>query len=432
MRVRWRYLTCFMMIIGQGIGANYAGANSNELVILTTFSREPLLPLINEFSAQHKNVDIQIVHRRTQSSIQLINKSYNKNIDLVLSSSPFLMQHLTDSSKLAHFDNQAQTPAWLAPYILPPNDQVVTIGYSGAGLIWNTDYLATHQLPAPSAFTDLADFRYFGHITMSTPSRSGTTQLMIESILAKYGWQQGWRILLNVGANLATISSRSFSVSDYVAKGQFGIGPTIDSYAMTLEKNLDFIRFKYDDAFTLMPTYIAQIQRAPQDQYTQAFIEFLLSKSVQANMDNSAFAKHAVNERSVFNERHTQLTMKVISERETWVNLLFELAITKRLPQLKDTWLAINHARTKFADKPAMLAKLNEIEAKVFSIPVSEVDLAILKQTFPRTTSGQNESQQAAQTMAITEASHHWKKALAQILLQAGDELKQLNQVATP
>lgn len=427
----WRYLAYFLMIVSQGLGTNYAVANANELVILTTFSREPLLPLIDAFSAQHKNVDIQIVHRRTQSSIQLLNKSYNKNIDLVLTSSPFLMQHLTDGSKLSHFENQAQTPTWLAPYILPPNDQVVTIGYSGAGLIWNADYLTTHDLPTPSAFTDLVDFRYFGHITMSTPSRSGTTQLMIESVLAKYGWQKGWHILLNIGANLATISSRSFSVSDYVAKGQFGIGPTIDSYAMILEKKLDFIRFKYDDTFTLMPTYIAQIQRASKDQNAQAFIEFLLSKSVQANMDNSAFAKHAVNERSVFNGQHTQLTMKVISDRETWVNLLFELAITKRLPQLKDTWLAINHARVKFADKPALLTKLNQIEAKIFSIPVSEADLTALV-NLVNSGSGQEESQQATQIMAITEASHHWKKALAQTLQQANDELKQLNQVATP
>ncbi|CSI63335.1 phosphoglycerate transport regulatory protein PgtC [Vibrio cholerae] len=30
---------------------------------------------------------------------------------------------------------------------------------------------------------------------MSTPARSGTTQMMVESILAKYGWQKGWEIV---------------------------------------------------------------------------------------------------------------------------------------------------------------------------------------------------------------------------------------------
>ena len=65
-----------LLILAGGLfgtcGSAFAAAN--QLVILTTFSREPLLPLIEAFSAQHQNVDIQIVDRRTQSSIQLLNK----------------------------------------------------------------------------------------------------------------------------------------------------------------------------------------------------------------------------------------------------------------------------------------------------------------------------------------------------------------------
>ena len=111
MSIWWRYLTWAMIMFGTAVGGSYAQASNNQLVILTTFSREPLLPLIEAFSAQHQNVDIQIVHRRTQSSIQLLNKSYHQDIDLVLSSSPFLMQHLADSGKLARFANQVKTHA---------------------------------------------------------------------------------------------------------------------------------------------------------------------------------------------------------------------------------------------------------------------------------------------------------------------------------
>ncbi|MCV5391904.1 ABC transporter substrate-binding protein, partial [Escherichia coli] len=74
-------------------------------------------------------------------------------------------------------------------------------GYSGAGIVWNKDYLAANHLPEPKRFQDLTNPPYFGHVTMSTPSRSGTTQLMVESVLSQYGWQGGWRILLHVGAN---------------------------------------------------------------------------------------------------------------------------------------------------------------------------------------------------------------------------------------
>lgn len=143
--------------------ASLASAQEKELVILTTFSREPLLPLIDEFSKQYQDVDVQVVHRRAQSSVQMLSKSYIQNIDIVLSSSPYLMQHLAENGRLTTLPERFQAPEWLRPYMLPPAGQVVTIGYSGAGIVWNRDYLQTHQLPKPKQFSDLTSPVYFGH-----------------------------------------------------------------------------------------------------------------------------------------------------------------------------------------------------------------------------------------------------------------------------
>ncbi|MEF1187495.1 ABC transporter substrate-binding protein, partial [Vibrio sinaloensis] len=201
-----------------------AAISQEQLVILTTFSSEPIAELMFEYKQQNPKVDIKLIHRRTQSAIQLLNKSYIKDVDVVLSSSPFLMEELYKRNQLAKVAYGNEMPQWLVPFVLPKRNKVVSVGYSGAGLVWNKDYLMANNLKVPTRFQDLARFDYFGHITMSTPSRSGTTQMMIESILAKHGWDKGWAIILNVGANLGTISSRSFGVADYVAKGQFGIG----------------------------------------------------------------------------------------------------------------------------------------------------------------------------------------------------------------
>lgn len=298
---RWIFafiLPCLLLSLGV---PTQAQAAERELVILTTFSREPLLPLVEEFSRRYQGIEVQIIHRRAQSSVQLLNKSYIQNIDLVLSSSPYLMQNLAQSGKLAALPEPMQTPEWLKPYALPMTEHVATIGYSGAGLVWNQDYLKTHQLPEPKQFSDLAKPVYFGHVTMSTPARSGTTQMMVESILAKYGWQKGWEILLRVGANLATASARSFGVSDYIANGQFAVGPTIDSYALILGRKLDYVQFVYDESFTLMPTYVAQIRQNHNDQYAKAFIELLMSSAVQTNMEGNDFAKHSVQNQSLVN-----------------------------------------------------------------------------------------------------------------------------------
>ncbi|MFG0771627.1 ABC transporter substrate-binding protein [Vibrio plantisponsor] len=412
--------------------ASLASAQEKELVILTTFSREPLLPLIDEFSKQYQDVDVQVVHRRAQSSVQMLSKSYIQNIDIVLSSSPYLMQHLAENGRLTTLPERFQAPEWLRPYMLPPAGQVVTIGYSGAGIVWNRDYLQTHQLPKPKQFSDLTSPVYFGHLTMSTPARSGTTQLMVESILAKYGWQEGWRLLTNIGANMATISSRSFGVSDYVAKGQFGIGPTIDSYALILERKFDHVEFAYDESFTLMPTYVGLVKQQHNDIYAKAFIDLLMSKAVQTNMDSNDFAKHGLSDNSLFNDRFTRLSVATLIQREDCMNLLFDLMISKRLPALKDTWLSLINARKHYQDNPQVLAQIKQIEQQIFSVPISEKELdAVVNQISPLADVS-DDSQQAAKTMLLTELSHLWKKQIDANQQQANEQLKSLLRVTTP
>lgn len=421
-----------LMIAFVLISAPFAYSQEKELVILTTFSREPLLPLIDEFSKQYQDVDVQVVHRRAQSSVQMLSKSYIQNIDIVLSSSPYLMQHLAENGRLTTLPERFQAPEWLRPYMLPPAGQVVTIGYSGAGIVWNRDYLQTHQLPKPKQFSDLISPVYFGHLTMSTPARSGTTQLMVESILAKYGWQEGWRLLTNIGANMATISSRSFGVSDYVAKGQFGIGPTIDSYALILERKFDHVEFAYDESFTLMPTYVGLVKQQHNDIYAKAFIDLLMSKAVQTNMDSNDFAKHGLSDNSLFNDRFTRLSVATLIQREDCMNLLFDLMISKRLPALKDTWLSLINARKHYQDNPQVLAQIKQIEQQIFSVPISEKELdAVVNQISPLADVS-DDSQQAAKTMLLTELSHSWKKQIDANQQQANEQLKSLLRVTTP
>ncbi|WP_217534274.1 ABC transporter substrate-binding protein [Vibrio metschnikovii] len=399
-------------------------ASERKLVILTTFSREPLLPLVEEFNRRYNNVEVQIIHRRSQSSVQLLNRSYINNIDLVLSSSPYLMQHLAQSGKLVILPKYMQTPDWFKPYALPNSEQVAVIGYSGAGLMWNQDYLDIHDLPTPREFIDLVDPVYFGHITMSTPARSGTTQMMLESLVAKYGWNQSWDILLRVGANLATASARSFAVSAHIANGQFGIGPTIDSYALIWERKLDHISFIYDESFTLMPTYVAQVKQIGNDKYAKAFIELLMSLSVQNSMENNDFAKHRIQDKSLFNSNFTQLNMSQMMKREEIINALFDLAITKQIPQLKDIMFGLLEMKLQFADQPLILEKIAKIESAVFRIPISEEEVNQFALRLSRTSD--SEELQAEQSILFVEKKHEWQKRLEKQLEEANQQLKYL------
>ncbi len=70
---RWIFafiMPCLLLSLGV---STQAQAAERELVILTTFSREPLLPLVEEFSRRYQGIEVQIIHRRAQSSVQLLN-----------------------------------------------------------------------------------------------------------------------------------------------------------------------------------------------------------------------------------------------------------------------------------------------------------------------------------------------------------------------
>ncbi|WP_411132246.1 ABC transporter substrate-binding protein [Vibrio vulnificus] len=402
-----------------------AASLDKEIVVLTTFSQEPLSILIDEFKTRHPDAEVRFIHRRSESSIQLLGKTYMQDIDLVLSSSPFLMQKLCESERLGEVEQLETLPDWMALYVLPPRERVQTIGYSGAGIVWNHDYLQAHQLTVPNRFIDLTQPQYFGHITMSTPNRSGTTQMMVESILSRYGWQDGWRLLINIGANLATISSRSFGVSDYIAKGQFGLGPTIDSYALLIQRKFEHVGFSYESDFTLMPTYIAKTQRASDDPLVDDFMAMLLSDPMQASLGKNSFAKFSLHDTERKDGDHPALNISAIMQREVLTNRLFDLAITKRLPELKDTWQTIIQLRKTYADNPVVLTQLESIRQLAFDIPVTETE--VLEVSKQLVLSSQQEMTDDGHAQAVmAEFSHRVSGALHRQLASANQRLQTL------
>ncbi len=62
--------------------------------------------------------------------------------------------------------------------------------------------LKANKLPDPKEWADLAKPVYFGHVAMSSPSRSGTTHLTIETILQGEGWEKGWSQILQICGQL--------------------------------------------------------------------------------------------------------------------------------------------------------------------------------------------------------------------------------------
>ena len=89
-------------------------------------------------------------------------------------------------------DNPA-VPAKIGNYpINDPQGFYLGQALAGYGIMYNTRYLQANKLAAPQEWDDLLKPAWFGHVAMTSPSRSGTMHLTVETILQGEGWDKGW------------------------------------------------------------------------------------------------------------------------------------------------------------------------------------------------------------------------------------------------
>ncbi len=135
-------------------------AQGNELVMATTFSPSATVWIIDRWQQESGSVMIRTLNRTSASLEQLLDTANAENVDLILTSSPMLLQHLQEHQKLAPFSGAPAVSQHLVPESIRSTSVAVAI--SGFGLLMNRLALMTRHLPAPADWDDLTDPRYQG------------------------------------------------------------------------------------------------------------------------------------------------------------------------------------------------------------------------------------------------------------------------------
>lgn len=351
---------------------SFASAKNDELVIATTMSPEATTYIMNRRSAQPDAMPIRTINRASASLERLLDTQALENVDLVLTSSPMLMQHLQQHGRLAELPGIPEYSARLVPSSL--KERVAAVAFSGYGILVNRTLMAQNTLPIPKTWDDLTDSRYQGMLLISSPSRSDTYHLMIESLLQQRGWDEGWRILLSLSGNLATVSSRSFGVADKIKTGLGGAAPIIDNYANMLLTDPE-LEFHYLPDSATSPTFIAITRYSLNQQKAQQFIDFLLSDHGQKILADANTGKYPITPLASDDPRKAQqsqllnnpkpLDEHLVLKRQRMVQQLFDHAITFRLTESKDAWRAVYMAEAK------LNKKLPDVRKLLTAMPVS-------------------------------------------------------------
>jgi ABC-type Fe3+ transport system substrate-binding protein len=337
-------------------------ANAKDVVIVTSFPKELFETYKKTFEAKNPGINVVINSKQTNAGVTYLRETRAKpEADIFWVSAPDAFQTLDSDGLLEKYappkEIMAKIPAKIGNFpIHDPDGKYFGFAISGYGLMWNKNYLKAHKLPAPKEWTDLTNPRYYNHLVISAPSRSGTTHLTVETILQAYGWDKGWALLLNSGGNMGSITERSFGVPEAVISGQYGIGVVIDFFGLSAIASGQPVEFAYPSLTSVVPASVGIVKGGPNPQEARSFVNYLLSEAGQTVLFApeiarlpvipELYAKAPKDYPNPFKRKlgGVEFNDEISSSRRDVVNSLYDHIITYRHKELREAWKAVYNA----------------------------------------------------------------------------------------
>ncbi len=336
----------------------FAAAHAGTVSVVTSFPKELTAAYKKAFEAANPGIKLEILNKNTTAGIAYIKElAAGQRPDVMWASAPDAFEVLAP-----------QAPAKIGNYPLnDPENQYYGQALAGYGLMWNTRYMAANKVPAPKEWADLVKPEYFNHVAMSSPSRSGTTHLTVETILQGEGWEKGWSQMLQIAGNCAAVTDRSFAVPDGVNNGQYGVGLVIDFFGLAGKASGYPVEFHYPTVTAVVPANIALVAGAKNPDEAKTFIKFTLSKEGQELLFDPAISRLPILPNSAFGAKapagypdafeiakraKVQFDSNLSGDRYQVVVSLFDQMVTFRLKDLQAATKAIHEAERKLKAKP--------------------------------------------------------------------------------
>lgn len=356
-----------MMISALALMMTSAAAFADTVTVVTSFPRDLTDPFKAAFESAHPGTTLEVVSRNTNAAVSYLQETRSANsVDLMWTSAPDAFEVLKEEGLLATVDVQYDgIPDEIGGYpIHDPEGTYYGFAASGYGIMYNTRYIQANDLPVAEEWEDLKRAEYNGHVAMSSPSRSGTTHLTVETVLQGEGWQEGWSTWKWIAGNMNTVTERSFGVPDAVNSGATGFGIVIDFFGLASKASGFPVELAYPSVTAIVPANIGIIENAPNQAGAKQFVEFLLSLEGQEVLLNPAIMRLPVNPAAYanapegfpnpFSEEFApdaiEFDVDVSGQRYNLVNSLFDVLITYRLNDLRAAVAAVQQAEAAHAE----------------------------------------------------------------------------------
>src|SRR5512139_751244 len=371
-------------------------AVAGTVTVITSFPKELTAAYKAAFEKRNPAIKLEILNKNTVASIAFVRETAEgQRPDVFWASAPDAFEVLKRDRLLAKAPEVAnpKVPAKIGSYpINDPEGFYFGQALAGYGIMYNTRYLKANKLEAPKEWTDLLKPQWVGHVAMTSPSRSGTMHLTVETVLQGERWDRGWSQLLQMAGNSAQITERSFGVPDGINNGLFGAGPVIDFFGLA-GKNSGFpVEFVYPAMTSIVPANIALVAGGKNTTEAKKFVQFALSQAGQELLLDPKISRLPVLAYSSFGNKipagypdpqaivkraKVNFNADLSEDRYSLVHSLFDQTITFRLKELQAATKAIHDAEAKLAGKPnAQAAELLKQARSLAFTPIVSSSLA--------------------------------------------------------
>ena len=361
---------------------------ADTISVITSFPKELTETYKKAYEAKFPGDKVEILNKNTAAGIAYVREqTAGSRPEVFWASAPDAFEVLASAKLLQRVDSgNPNIPAKVGSYpINDPEGMYKGQALAGYGIMWNTRYTKANKLPDPKEWADLMAPVYFGHVAISSPSRSGTTHLTLETILQGEGWDKGWNQMLRIVGNCAAITDRSFGVPDGVSSGQYGVGLVVDFFGLA-PKNSGFpVEFVYPSVTAIVPANIALISGAKNAEAGKRFIQYTLSEEGQALLLDkkisrlpvlpSLYAKAPAGYPNPFSgniKAKVNFDSDLSESRYYVVSSMFDQIITFRHQELTAATKAILEAEKRLGGKASTL--LDEARKLTFTSVVTEAE----------------------------------------------------------
>ena len=368
-----------------------AWAFADTVTVVTSFPQDLTDPFKAAFEAANPDTKLEVMNRNTNAAVSYLQETRSANtVDLFWASAPDAFEVLKGDGLLAKVDIKTDGVAEsVGGY--PVNDADGTyygFAASGYGIMYNTRYIEANELPVAKEWEDLKRAEYNGHVAMSSPSRSGTTHLTVETLLQGEGWDKGWADWKWISGNMNTVTERSFGVPDAVNSGATGFGIVIDFFGLASKASGFPVELVYPSVTAIVPANIGVIENAPNPEGAKKFVEFVLSPEGQKVLLNPAIMRLPVNPdiyaeapegfpnpfAEDFAPGAIEFDVDKSGVRYNLVNSLFDVLVTYRLDDLRAAVSAVQAAEAaqKESNNPEAAKLIEEARKLIEALPITE------------------------------------------------------------